>query len=320
MGIRLNKQAAGAKPFVKWVGGKRQLQTKIDTLLPEGFLQSGDWTYIEPFVGGGAMLFHILQENPHIKHAVINDVNPHLIAAYRTVKDQPEALILLLKDIETAYLALSEEERRKEFYLHIRSEFNERSLNDMTRTAYFIFLNRTCFNGLYRENSKGLFNVPFGRYANPRICDEETILADAKLLQRVTILCGDFEGVKPYVDANTFVYFDPPYRPLSATSSFTSYNKDDFDDNDQKRLKRFFDTLSANGCLLMLSNSDGRAKNPADTFFDDLYKDYYIERVYASRSINANPLKRGTLTELLIRNYSGDNQIINTKRPRYASA
>lgn len=165
-------------------------------------------------------------------------------------------------------------------------------------------MNRTCFNGLYRENSKGGFNVPFGRYPNPTICDASLIISDSELLQDVEILNGDFSTTQNYIDGYTFFYFDPPYRPLDATSSFNSYVKEVFDDSEQRRLHAYFAELSAEGCLEILSNSDGRGRNAEDTFFDELYRDFTIERVYAKRCINANPAKRGALTELLIRNYS----------------
>lgn len=165
-------------------------------------------------------------------------------------------------------------------------------------------MNRTCFNGLYRENSKGKFNVPFGRYANPTICDAETIRSDSELLQQVEILHGDYTQVENYIDgSNTFIYFDPPYRPLNATSSFNSYVKEPFNDEEQRRLEKFFARMSDEGCLLMLSNSDCSAKNPEDRFFEDLYSNFFIERVWAKRGINANASKRGKLTELLIHNY-----------------
>ena len=171
---------------------------------------------------------------------------------------------------------------------------------------YFIFLNRTCFNGLYRVNSKGIFNVPFGRYSNPKICDPETIYSDSILLQKVQMINSDFEQTEKFITKDTFVYFDPPYRPLDATSSFNSYAKEAFNDEEQIRLKEYYDRLSKKGCLLMLSNSDGRGRNPDDTFFYDLYDKYDIQRVYTSRSVSANPCKRGKLSELLIRNYDNN--------------
>ena len=195
-------------------------------------------------------------------------------------------------------------EAQKQYYLNVRSLFNAGSLPDELEAAYMVFMNRTCFNGLYRENSKGGFNVPFGRYANPTICDAELILADSELLQRIEILQGDFSATAEYVKGYTFVYFDPPYRPLDAMSSFNSYVKEAFDDSEQRRLRDYFARLSAEGCMEMLSNSDGRGRNAEDSFFDELYCDYAIERVHAKRSINANPAKRGKLTELLIMNYT----------------
>lgn len=296
--------SAKAKPFIKWVGGKGQLIPTFERLLPRGLDRLEAVTYIEPFIGGGAMLFYMLRKFSNIRRAVINDLNPDLIRAYQTVKDTPEALIRFLSGIEREYLGIGEEEKRKEFFLDARKRFNAGGMSDVDNTAWLIFLNRTCFNGLYRVNSKGEFNVPFGKYKNPTICDAETIRADSEVLQKVDIISGDFEQTEPYVSANTFVYFDPPYRPLDATSSFNSYAKEAFNDAEQIRLKEYFDRLSAKNCLLMLSNSDCKGRNPDDTFFDDLYKDYVIERVYATRSVNANPEKRGKLTELLIRNYA----------------
>ena len=293
-----------AKPFIKWVGGKGQLISTFEKLLPRELEEVEAFTYIEPFIGGGAMLFYMLQRFHNIKRAVINDLNPDLIKAYKTVKTAPEALIQCLSQIEREYLNIREEEKRKEYYLSVRKRFNEGEMSDVDNTALLIFLNRTCFNGLYRVNSKGEFNVPFGKYANPTICDAETIYADSELLQKVDIISGDFEQTESYVSPHTFIYFDPPYRPLDATSSFNSYAKEAFNDDEQIRLKEYFDRLSSRKCRMMLSNSDCRGRNPEDTFFDDLYKDYIIERVYASRSVNANPTKRGKLTELLIRNYT----------------
>jgi DNA adenine methylase len=298
------------KPFIKWAGGKGRLLSQIETYLPEGFDAMQHITYIEPFVGGGAMLFNMLSQHRNIERAVINDISQNLITAYRTIQTQPEILILRLEEIQTEYLAL-DEIHRKEYFYHMREMLNGQYINDLENTAMFIYLNRTCFNGLYRENSKGEFNVPFGKYSNPTICDGETILSDSELLQRVEILHGDYTQVENYIDGrNTFIYFDPPYRPLNSTSSFNSYVKEPFNDEEQRRLEAFFARMSDEGCMVMLSNSDCSAKNPEDTFFEDLYADFTIERVWASRGINANASKRGKLTELLIHNYKnsvGDN-------------
>lgn len=293
-----------AKPFIKWVGGKGQLIPTLVEMLPYDFSEKDELTYIEPFVGGGAMLFFMLQKFKNIKYAVINDLNQNLITAYKTVRNHPKALVRGLDEIQKEYRGIPDEEQRKNFYLSMRSRFNAGGLSDIDNTVLLIFLNRTCFNGLYRVNSKGEFNVPFGRYNNPTICDAGTIYADSKLLCDVEIMSGDFEQTGRYVTSNTFVYFDPPYRPLNATSNFNSYAKEGFNDADQVRLKNFFDRLSSQRCLMMLSNSDCKGYNSDDSFFDELYKDYFIERVYASRFVNVNPEKRGKLTELLIRNYA----------------
>lgn len=298
-----NKTDVKAKPFLKWAGGKTQLLHTIDSFLPENFRFEKDVTYIEPFVGGGAMLFFMLQKYPNIRKAVINDINPRLTNTYRIIRDNPRNLIELLSELESAYKRLVDEDARKSYFLNIRNSFNHQALTDIEEAAFMIFINRTCFNGLYRENSKGQFNVPFGKYSNPTICDIDLIISDSELLKRVEILNGDYSQTEKYIKGYTLFYFDPPYRPLNATSSFNSYVKESFDDNEQKRLKDFFSSLSESGCYGLLSNSDCKAKNENDSFFDDLYSDFFIERVSAKRSINANPTKRGTLTELLIRNY-----------------
>lgn len=294
---------AKAKPFIKWVGGKSQLIEQLDAQLPADF---GNWknvTYIEPFVGGGAMLFYMLQRYPNIQHAIINDINPDLATCYRTVRDTPEQLIESLMDIENAYLILETEDDRKDFFMAARKRYNEKNLDPIENTTMFFFLNRTCFNGLYRVNKKGLFNVPFGKYANPTICDPVTIRRDSELLQRVEILNGDFEETFEHALGNTFFYFDPPYRPLSDTSSFNDYAKETFNDDAQIRLKKYCDRINKAGFHFMLSNSDCKGKNEDDNFFDALYHAYQIERVWASRSINSNPQKRGKLTEILVHNY-----------------
>lgn len=292
-----------AKPFLKWAGGKTQLLPTIDSFLPDIFQSEKEITYIEPFVGGGAVLFYLLQKYTNIKRVIINDINPHLINTYKVVRDEPYSLIDVLNGLQNQYRALNDYDKQKEFYLTVRKHFNNKSLTEIEEAAYMIFMNRTCFNGLYRENSKGEFNVPFGRYSNPTICDEDLILADSELLQNVKILNGDFSHTAKYVQGYTFIYFDPPYRPLDATSSFNSYVKESFDDNEQIRLKDFYSALSDEGCNVLLSNSDCKSRNAEDDFFDRLYADFFIARVYAKRCINANPAKRGTLTELLIRNY-----------------
>ena len=259
-----------AKPFIKWVGGKTQLIQSIEKALPEDFAKIKNITYIEPFVGGGAVLFWILQKYPNITKAIINDINPDLTNAYKTIKETPSELYKFLQIIQDEYLPL-DEEKRKEYYLNKRERFNTKSLDSIENTALFIFLNRTCFNGLYRVNSKGLFNVPFGRYANPKICDEQTIFADSELLQKVEILTGDFEDTLKYAANNCLFYFDSPYKPLSETSSFNSYAKEDFNDLEQIRLGNFCKKIDLLGHIFILSNSDVKGKNPDDDFFDEMY-------------------------------------------------
>lgn len=259
-----------AKPFIKWVGGKGQLLTQFEANLPAE-LHDEEFTYIEPFVGGGAMLFFMLQNFVNIKRVVINDINKNLTEAYKAIKDEPEGLVYRLKHIEQQYRKISDYEEQRKYYLEMRRRFNEEDLNAIDKTAILIFLNRTCFNGLYRENAKGFFNVPFGRYINPTICNEEVIYADSELLNRynVEILNGDFKESVKHIDAFglNFFYFDPPYRPLSATSSFNSYVKEDFNDDSQRDLANFCRMLSdKDNIKWMLSNSDCSAKNPEDTF------------------------------------------------------
>lgn len=290
-----------AKPFVKWVGGKTQLLGDIECILPFDFLQRKNVMYVEPFVGGGAVLFWILQRFPNIKKAVINDINPHLITTYRVIKEQPYRLIEQLDILRDEYIPLNEEDR-KFYYLNKRDRYNFSSLSEIEVAALFIFLNRTCFNGLYRVNSNGKFNVPHGRYANPKICDKETILADSQILQKVEILCGDFAETISYASPNALFYFDPPYKPLSKTSSFNSYAKEDFDDNEQIRLRDFCHEISKLKAYFILSNSDVKGKIENSNFFDEIYNAYNIHRVMATRMVNANPSKRGKLSELMISN------------------
>ncbi len=294
---------AKAKPFVKWVGGKGKLLGQLDALLPADFDSWDDASYIEPFVGGGAMLFHMLQNHPNIKRAVINDINPDLVACYRTVRDDVGRLILSLREVESRYHALPDMEAKREMYMQARSRYNEKNLDALENATLFFFLNKTCFNGLYRVNRKGGFNVPWGKYLTPQICDEDTLRADSELLGRVEILEGDFVRTLEYAQGNTLFYFDPPYRPLSDTSCFNDYTKDAFNDESQVRLKEYCDAVDGMGYKFMLSNSDCKGKNEEDNFFDTLYEAYHIERVMASRSVNANGAKRGKISEILVRNY-----------------
>ena len=278
--------------------------SQLGAYLPQQISEE-PFTYIEPFVGGGAMLFYMLQHYGNIRKAVINDVNEDLILTYRIIKDDVEALITNLDRLEKDYLAITDQEGRSKIFYDVRERYNQHNGDGIKRVSQLIFLNKTCFNGLYRVNRRCLFNVPFGKYANPTICNAKLLRADSQLLQtaKVEICQGDYAQTIQHIDGLTFVYLDPPYRPLDATSSFTAYAKGDFNDDDQRALAAFCNKLSERGCFWMESNADCSAKNPEDTFFEDLYADYRIERVYASRFINANPEKRGKLTELLIKNY-----------------
>lgn len=293
-----------AKPFLKWAGGKGQLLSQLSEHLPER-ISKEPFTYIEPFVGGGAMLFYMLQHFNNIRKAIINDVNEDLILTYRIIKDDVETLIANLERLEKEYLAITDQDKRSQLFYEVREKYNQHIGDCIERASQLLFLNKTCFNGLFRVNKKGYFNVPYGRYANPTICNAKQLRADSQLLQsaQVEICLGDYAQTLKHIDGLTFVYLDPPYRPLDATSSFTAYAKGDFNDDDQRALAAFCHQLSERGCLWMESNADCSAKNPEDTFFEDLYKEYRIERVYASRFINANPEKRGKLTELVINNY-----------------
>ncbi len=308
---------AKAKPFVKWVGGKTQLIEQLEALLPADFDERENVTYIEPFVGGGAMLFYMLQAHPNIKSAIINDINSDLITCYRTVKNKPDELVVSLSDIQKEYYSLNSEEARKDMFLQVRDKYNTKALDDIENSTLFFFLNRTCFNGLYRVNKSNKFNVPFGKYTNPTICDASTIYEDSELLQNVQILNGDFEDTFEYITDNTLFYFDPPYRPLSETSSFNDYTKEAFNDDAQRRLKIFCDKVHQRGCSFMLSNSDCLGKNEQDRFFDELYKAYQIDRVWASRNINSVASKRGKLTEILVHNYQQTKGAYNVNSIAY---
>ncbi len=298
-----------AKPFLKWAGGKSQIIEDFKKSLPE-FILNDKFTYIEPFVGSGAVLFWILNNFPNLEKAVINDINSDLINTYKVIASNPKELISILQVFESEYHQLYDQlESKKEYYYQKRSLYNTRKSNNTEQAALFVFLNRTCFNGLYRVNRKNEFNVPIGSYKKPMICDQENILAVSKVLRKVEIICGDFEKTLPYATTNTLFYCDPPYKPLSETSSFNSYAKDEFDDQEQIRLRDFCVKLDDLGHTWILSNSDVKGKNANDNFFDDLYTDFNIQRIYARRSINANPEKRGKLTELLITN----NYYVTTK-------
>lgn len=294
-------EAVHTHPFVKWVGGKTQLLDEVRKSLPPDLSSRRDLTYIEPFVGGGAVLFWILQNYPNIEHAVINDINEELITTYRVIQKDVEGLISVLSAFQDEYIPLPPEER-KSLFIEKRKLFNSKRNSPTETAALFIFLNRTCFNGLYRVNSKGEFNVPHGRYARPRICDEVNLRGCSTILQRVEILCGDFTETGKYAGKGSLYYFDPPYKPITKTQSFTSYASDGFNDSDQIRLRNFCERISASGALFIASNSDPKNFDPDENFFDDIYKHFFIKRVSASRMINSDPSNRGSISEIMISN------------------
>jgi len=230
---------------------------------------------------------------------------------YKVIKLFPEELIKKLDKIQTEYLKLDTEDRKKYFYEKLRTPYNQLKIDYkeedkktwVDKAALLISLNKTCFNGLYRQNSKGEFNVPVGRYKNPKILDEENLRNVSKLLQDTEILCGSYDSIKIPNSRKAFIYFDPPYRPLSTTSSFTKYSKGDFNDDDQKKLANYFRKLDKEGHHLLLSNSDPTNTNEKDLFFDKLYKGYQIQRILAKRFINSDSSKRKAIRELLITNF-----------------
>ncbi len=295
-----------ARPFIKWAGGKGNLLAQLEQLLPANFSDLDEVTYIEPFVGGGAMLFHMLQEHPNITRAVINDINADLIHCYELVRDNPEKLISLLRDLDNTYNNVNEIGRRK-FYYDCRKIYNSPNVDFDERAAYLIFLNHTCYNGLYRVNNAGKFNVPHGRYKHPIICNEELIMENHRLLTGVELVIrqpGDYNLVSRNLRPHhtNFVYLDPPYRPLTTTSYFKEYSNAPFGDQQQEELKVFCDRLTRRGCLLMQSNSDSMDWD-GSSYFEHLYQGYNITRVLAPRFINAVARKRTKLEEIVIRNY-----------------
>lgn len=286
-----------AKPFLKWAGGKRQLLNIIEEYSP-----SNIHTYIEPFVGSGAVMFDILAKMPNIERIVINDINSDLTNTYHIIRDYCEDLINILQYLQEEYYKKSNEERSIMYYT-IRDEYNKRNGSKLRMAALFIFLNRTCFNGLYRVNSKNLFNVPFGKYINPKICDTVNLRQVSDALKKVEIKNNDYADLIEYISEGCFIYLDPPYKPISETSTFNSYYTGEFDDSEQIRLRDFCDTINKKGAKFMLSNSDPSSVNPENDFFDRIYSKYKIKRVKAKRNINSKADKRGEINELLITNY-----------------
>ena len=297
------KTPSKVKPFLKWAGGKAQILENIRLKYPDE-LGKSITKYAEPFVGGGAVLFDILS-NCSMSEVYISDINRELIHTYKTIRDNIDELITMLKTMEMKYQPADDERRKNQFYSN-RSQYNNivrGKYKSVELAALFIFLNKTCFNGLYRVNGKGEYNVPQGGYKNPCICDEDNLNAVSKALQRVQIKCCDYKKSKDFIDNNTFAYFDPPYRPLTETASFTAYTQDGFGDKQQIELATFIDTMAERGAFIAASNSDPTNTNSEDTFFDKLYEQYKILRISATRAINSAGDKRGKINELLIANY-----------------
>lgn len=271
------------KPFTKWTGGKRQLLPVLKENMPPTYHR-----YIEPFIGGGALFFELAP-----KKAIINDFNSELINAYIQIKDNPDRLVALLRK--------HKEKNSKEYYLAVRSADRDERIDKMTdveRAARILYMLRVDFNGLYRVNSKNQFNVPYGKYKNPKIVDEKAIYEVSQYLNenQISILNGDFEEAVKEVSAGDFVYFDPPYIPLTETSSFTSYTHEGFSFEDQIRLRDVFMDLDKKGAYVMLSNSSSPLSY-------ELYKDFNLHEVSAVRTNGAHKASRGKIKELLVTNY-----------------
>lgn len=300
----METESVKAKPFLKWAGGKGQLLTEIQKYYP--FADKKITKYAEPFIGGGSVLFDVLNRYD-LSEVYISDINAELVNCYWVAQQRVEELIQALTKMQDEYLPLNHEKRR-EYYAEKRARFNElkngeKKKGDIEKAALMIFLNRTCFNGLFRVNKKGQFNVPMGAYKNPIICDAQNLRAVSQKLKAVKIVCGDYKKSEVFVDENTFVYFDPPYRPLTETSNFTSYTESQFDDNKQIELAQFAKMLDARGAKIVISNSDPKNENAEDDFFDTLYSAQRVHRVEASRMINCNKNSRGKIKELLITNF-----------------
>lgn len=291
------------KPFLKWAGGKGQLLNEIQKYYPFDKCIN---KYVEPMVGGGAVLFDILNKF-YLEEIHINDCNTELIDTFIVIKTQINNLIAVLKQYQNEYLSL-DLEKRKKYYENKRNRFNELIENFIIgecieKAALMIFMNKTCFNGLYRVNRKGQFNVPMGAYKNPLICDENNLLAVSEKLQKVKIHCGDYQNTINYIDERTFVYIDPPYRPLTKTAGFTAYTQDAFNDEQHKQLALFVQKLNKKGAKVLVSNSDPKNVNINDNFFENLYCKQNINRVEAHRNINSKGTARGKIKELLIANF-----------------
>ena len=314
----MNNKIQVAKPFLKWAGGKTQLLNQFSICFPKELYQNKIDYYYEPFLGSGAVFFY-LNSKFKFRHSFLYDSNEHLITAFNVIKNYLDELIQNLRCLEKEYFETKEIDREL-FYYQRRDDFNSLitidKLKDNTEkkvklSAYLIFLNRTCFNGLFRMNRKGEFNVPFGRYKNPQILNENNLRLVQKSLDNTTIKWKNFKDSLSNINSNSFVYLDPPYLPLNKTSSFTAYSKEDFTIDDQIELSIKFKELSKKKNIwMMLSNSDPKNENPLNNFFEKNYKEglknIYINRVSAKRMINCNAEKRGAINELIITNYKNE--------------
>jgi len=300
-----------AKPFLKWPGGKTNLISQLKEYLPVELANGKITTYIEPFIGGGS-LFYYIKNHFQVKKSIINDVNKELMLSYKVVQNDLTNLFKFLERYQKEYISLDEADRKKYFY-DFRDHFNairfdidyeNYSEKWVCRAAQVIFLNKTCFNGLFRFNKQGEFNTPYGSYKNPKIFNPENLTLVHHLLENTEITCFDFEEMESYVEPGSFVYLDPPYRPLNKTSSFTSYSSGGFEDDEQRRLARFYRKTSHKNAKLMLSNSEPKNENPEDAFFEKIYQGFNIDTVYAPRMINCKGDKRGKIKEIVVTNYS----------------
>lgn len=292
------------KPFVKWAGGKARILSQLEANLPANFNELNDVTYVEPFVGGGAMLFHLLNRYPNITSAFINDINSELVNSYKATKENPQELFFYIKAFVNEYLKFDTQVWRETQYYAFRSLFNSREIDGLERTALFLFLNRTCFNGLYRVNKKGEFNVPHGRYKRPLFLSLDAILRVSETLQKVNIFSMDFQGILNQIHnyRNLFVYIDPPYRPISKEKNiFTQYDSSGFGDLDQERVKALCDEIHGHNGHFMVSNSDSYTES--GSYFEQLFNEYQLKRIDVTRLINTYNAKDLKATEIIITNY-----------------
>lgn len=304
-----HRNSGPIKPFLKWAGGKYRSSKIIEQFLPKHIKKSKVIDhYFEPFIGGGGLYFY-LNSNYSIKKAYINDINKELMVTYNVIKNDVDALIGYLAEFQENFP--SSQDDRKSFYGDIRKKFNtdlidfdydNYSEKHIIRASQVIFMNKTCFNGLFRVNKKGEFNVPIGRYKEPKILDEANLRNVSRVLKNTEINNGDYSYIKDLIEDESLIYFDPPFRPLTKTSSFTSYSTSPFTDFEQEKLAKFCQEISTEKRYIILSNSDPKNVDESDNFFDDLYRGFKIHRISVARSINSDGNKRGKISEILVTN------------------